>query len=112
MRVKVALLAFAASLAAASGALAQDAPAAAAPPPPGPGLDLINQRCVSCHTTSTIFSQRMTPEGWAQTVQVMADRGAEVSPEEQAAIVQYLSKNYAGSGKGVSADGGAGPGQR
>jgi mono/diheme cytochrome c family protein len=109
MRVLVALTSVsavaAAGLALAGVALAQGAAPAAAPPP-GPGLELINQRCVSCHTTSTIFSQRMTPDGWAQTVQVMADRGAEVSPEEQATIAQYLAKNYAGTGKGVAPDSG------
>jgi mono/diheme cytochrome c family protein len=104
MRVLVALTSVSA-VAAAGLALAQGAAPAAAPPP-GPGLELINQRCVSCHTTSTIFSQRMTPDGWAQTVQVMADRGAEVSPEEQATIAQYLAKNYAGTGKGVTPDSG------
>jgi mono/diheme cytochrome c family protein len=75
-------------------ALAADAPAAA--PPPGAGLDLINERCVFCHNNAQIFSQRKTAPAWAATVEQMANRGAEVSPEEMKVIVDYLSKNYGG----------------
>ena len=74
-------------------ALAADTPAPAGPPP-GPGLELINQRCVFCHNTAQIFSQRKAPEVWAATVEQMANRGAEVSPEEMKVIVDYLAKNY------------------
>ena len=75
-----------------AGALAQQVPAtgAVATPPPGPGLDLINERCGFCHTTG----------------QGMADRGAEVSPEEIKTITSYLAKNYASApGAGPSAGG-------
>jgi len=82
-------------------AIAADAPP---PPPPGPGLDLINQRCIFCHNTVSIFSQRKTPEAWSATVEQMANRGAEVSPEEMKTIVDYLAKNY-----GAPADGTAAP---
>jgi hypothetical protein len=67
------------------------------PPPPGPGLDLINQRCIFCHNTAQIFSQHKTPEAWSATVEQMANRGAEVSPEEMKTIVDYLAKNYGAS---------------
>ena len=73
-------------------ALAADPPAAA--PPPGPGLDLINQRCIFCHNTVQVFSQRKTAEAWSATIEQMANRGAEVSPEEMKVIVDYLAKNY------------------
>lgn len=80
-----------------AGALAQQAPAtvAVAPPPPGPGLDLINERCGFCHTTGQVFQKRRSEAEWAATVQGMADRGAEVSPEEVKTITAYLAKNYA-----------------
>ncbi|UIJ44163.1 hypothetical protein LZK98_13895 [Sphingomonas cannabina] len=80
-------------------ALSQQAPApaaaAAATPPPGPGLDLINERCGFCHSTAQVFQKRRTEAEWAATVQGMADRGAEVSPEEIKVITTYLAKNYA-----------------
>ena len=74
-------------------ALAADPPTAAAPPS-GPGLDLINQRCIFCHNTAQIFSQHKSPGAWSATVEQMANRGAEVSPEEMKTIVDYLAKNY------------------
>jgi len=74
-------------------ALAADTPAPAAPPP-GPGLELINQRCVFCHNTAQIFSERKPAAAWSATVEQMANRGAEVSPEEMKVIVDYLAKNY------------------
>ena len=67
---------------------------ASAVPPPGPGLDLINQRCAFCHNTAQIFSQHNSAPAWAATVTQMANRGAEVSPEEEKVIVDYLAKNY------------------
>jgi len=74
-------------------AFAADSPATAGPPP-GPGLDLINQRCIFCHNTAQIFSEHKSPEAWSATVEQMANRGAEVSPEEMKTIVDYLAKNY------------------
>lgn len=68
--------------------------ATTATPPPGPGLDLINQRCVFCHTAAQVFAAHKTAAEWGATVQRMADRGAELSPEEQQIIVAYLAKNF------------------
>ena len=70
---------------------------AADAPPPGPGLDLIKQKCVACHPITMITSKRKTPEDWATTVDTMAGRGAEVSPEEIDIITQYLAKAYSTS---------------
>ena len=80
-------------------AIAADAPL---PPPPGPGLELINQRCIFCHNTVQIFSQHKTPEAWSATVEQMANRGAEVSPEEMKTIVDYLAKNYGASAQAAA----------
>lgn len=82
----------------AAGAWAQQTPApaaAVAPPPPGPGLDLINERCGFCHTTAQVFQTRRSEADWAATVQGMADRGAEVSPDEIKTITAYLAAHYA-----------------
>ncbi|PCD03421.1 hypothetical protein COC42_03260 [Sphingomonas spermidinifaciens] len=69
---------------------------AAAPPPPGPGLDLIKERCGFCHSTAQVTSVRKTPAAWAATVQSMIDRGAELEPEEQKVMTDYLAANLAG----------------
>ena len=63
-------------------------------PPPGPGLDLIKGSCVSCHDIYMITSKRKTPDEWAALVGLMADRGAEVTPEEMDVIAEYLARNY------------------
>lgn len=72
----------------------QTAPAAT--PPPGPGLDLIKERCGFCHSTAQVTSVRKTPAAWAATVQSMIDRGAELEPEEQKLMNDYLAANLAG----------------
>jgi hypothetical protein len=72
------------------------------PPPPGPGLDLINERCGFCHTTAQTLDVRKTPEKWAETVQSMIDRGAELTPEEQELMVQYLATNRAADPDGAT----------
>ncbi len=73
-------------------ALAAQQPAA---PAPGPGLDLINERCGFCHTTNQVFTAHKTAAEWPALVQSMIDRGAELSPEEQKAVSDYLVANVA-----------------
>jgi mono/diheme cytochrome c family protein len=112
MRITAAIGAACALLAAAGAASAQTAaaPPATPPPapatdepPPGPGLDLIQQKCVSCHALSMITSKRKTPDEWAATVETMAGRGAEVSPDEMDVIVKYLAKTYPAAGPSADA---------
>ena len=64
-------------------------------PPPGPGLDLINERCASCHTTAQVLSVRKTPEAWTATVRLMVDRGAELNADEEKVMIDYLIANFA-----------------
>ncbi|MEZ0494957.1 hypothetical protein [Sphingomonas sp. IW22] len=75
----------------------------AAAPPPGPGLDLINERCGFCHSTAQVTSVRKTPGAWAATVQSMIDRGAELEPDEQKIMVEYLAANLAAAGGDAAA---------
>ena len=79
---------------AAAPAVIAAAPAADAPPPPGPGLTTVQERCSACHSAATVFGQRRTPDDWAATVQLMVDRGADLSADEQSVVIGYLSKNY------------------
>ena len=67
-------------------------------PPPGPGLELIQRSCVSCHDIYTIIDKRKSPAEWADTVGLMADRGANVTPDEMKVIEEYLAHNFASSG--------------
>lgn len=91
MRRLITLAAALASLLCAAPALAQTQTAAKLPP--GPGLELVNSFCVSCHPVSMITTQRKKAVDWASTVQKMADRGGvEASPEELNVIIDYLAK--------------------
>lgn len=80
---------------------AQTAPTPAPPaataqpaPPPGPGLTIINAKCNACHSTTTVFGQHRTPDDWAATVQLMVDRGADLSPDETNVVIGYLAENF------------------
>ena len=68
--------------------------AAVATPPPGPGLDLINEHCKFCHVTAQVFAKKRSAEEWNAVLQVMVDRGAELSPQEEKGIMDYLTTNY------------------
>ncbi|VXC99279.1 hypothetical protein [Sphingomonas sp. 8AM] len=76
-----------------------------APPVPGPGLDLINERCGYCHTTNQVFTARKTSAEWPAVVQSMIDRGAELSPEEQKVVNDYLFATLATDKKAAGAAG-------
>jgi hypothetical protein len=74
--------------------VSQSAEQVPAEPPPGPGLDLIQRSCVGCHDVYMITAKRKTPDEWATNDGLMADRGAEVTPDEMQIIESYLSQNF------------------
>ena len=80
-----------ASLLASVPLLAQQTPGE---PPPGPGLELMQRSCVGCHDIYMITSKRKTPDEWATLLDVMANRGAEVTPDEMQIIAEYLSQHF------------------
>ena len=62
--------------------------------------ELITTRCVICHSLDYVPMNGpvMTRARWETSVKKMIEKfGAPVSQEESAQIVDYLSKNYAGS---------------
>jgi len=63
-------------------------------PPPGPGLAIIKEKCSTCHSTASVFGQHRSPDDWAATVQLMVDRGADLSPDEQNVVIGYLAENF------------------
>ena len=75
----------------------------ASEPPAGPGLELIQRSCISCHDIYMITTKRKTPEQWAEVMDLMAARGAEVTPEEMQIIEEYLSQNFPAAGTGPAA---------
>jgi hypothetical protein len=65
--------------------------------PPGPGADLAAAHCSACHSLDYVTTQ---PRGqgaqfWADNVRKMIDtHGAEIAPEDEAAIVAYLGRTF------------------
>jgi len=62
----------------------------------GPGLQLVVQNCTSCHSAKLISQNRMSMDGWRNTIRWMQetqnlwDLGA-----DEETILQYLASNYA-----------------
>ncbi len=93
-------LTFVASIFASVPLWAQQAPGE---PPAGPGLELIQRSCISCHDIYMITTKRKTPQQWAEVMDLMAARGAEVTPEEMQIIEEYLSQNFSTAATGAAA---------
>ncbi|HET9963431.1 MAG TPA: c-type cytochrome [Nitrospiraceae bacterium] len=55
---------------------------------------LILARCSVCHTADLIYQQRLPAERWTATVEKMVHWGAELSNDESAVLLRYLSTRY------------------
>ncbi|WP_313806253.1 hypothetical protein [Sphingobium sp.] len=87
-------------------AQSQPQPAPAAPPPPldpaqalaafapGEGREVTATTCGACHSPVIITSKKLDGQGWAQIVDQMIDKGAQVQDQDYNTIVTYLAKSY------------------
>jgi len=62
--------------------------------PAGPGADVLKQRCVSCHESDLITSQKLSLTGWTRSVDKMVRWGAAVTPGEREVLQPYLAANF------------------
>jgi cytochrome c5 len=62
--------------------------------PNGPGKELVETRCVTCHDLERIAAIKRDKRYWAPLVADMVMRGAPVSAEEAQTIVAYLSAQF------------------
>jgi cytochrome c5 len=63
----------------------------------GPGKDLVDTRCVVCHSLDYIpmNSPFLDPAGWEKEIDKMVNvMGAPVTADEKLAILRYLNANY------------------
>ncbi|HST01422.1 MAG TPA: hypothetical protein VLJ84_07170 [Usitatibacter sp.] len=63
----------------------------------GPGVELVQKDCVSCHSLDYIplNSPFLDQKGWAATVAKMQKAyGAPIPADDAAPIAEYLAKNY------------------
>ncbi|WP_419815319.1 hypothetical protein [Glacieibacterium sp.] len=61
--------------------------------PDGPGKEQVLKSCTACHAITQVTEQRKTQADWADTVDQMIARGAQVADPDYQMIVQYLAKN-------------------
>src|SRR5664280_2623340 len=58
------------------------------------GKDTVVQVCTKCHGPGNIAKKRLNREDWDDQVADMVERGAEATPQELAAVVNYLTANF------------------
>jgi len=64
------------------------------PPPALNGEALLNDRCAGCHDLGRVKSAKKNPAEWQQTVDRMIAKGAQLTAEEAAVLVNYLAATY------------------
>jgi competence protein ComEA len=63
--------------------------------PDGPGKPQLIKVCNGCHDAQIVLANLKTPSEWTETLQSMAEQGAEATPDEWQLIQQYLNANIA-----------------
>jgi len=58
------------------------------------GQALLQERCATCHGLDQVKQAQKSDEEWERTVARMVDKGAQLSEEEQAVLVDYLAETY------------------
>jgi hypothetical protein len=51
---------------------------------------LIIDRCSDCHSVDLVFQADYTQEEWAEVIDEMIGKGADVNPEEKAIMIDWL----------------------
>ena len=69
-------------------------PAAAQTFPDGPGKEILEKKCSTCHAPEQVTTFGRSAEEWHEVVVNMIDLGAEVNEEEAKVLVEYLAKNW------------------
>ena len=62
--------------------------------PEGEGRSLVSGVCAGCHSLDRVLTLSNSRGEWESTVLDMISRGAQIFPDEQAAIVNYLAEHY------------------
>ncbi len=55
------------------------------------GETLVQERCTVCHDTGRIDREDHTEEEWAEVVDEMIEKGAELTDEERQIVIEYLA---------------------
>jgi virginiamycin B lyase len=79
-------------------------PVAAQTFPDGPGKEILEKKCSTCHAPEQVTTFGRSAEEWHEVVVNMIDLGAEVNEEEAKVLVEYLAKNWPVKGSTPPAD--------
>lgn len=56
---------------------------------------IINEKCTRCHGIDRIKAAQHDAAGWQSTVNRMVTNGAQLTPEQQKAVIDYLANGGA-----------------
>jgi cytochrome c5 len=62
--------------------------------PPGPGAEVLASRCVVCHESDIITSQKLSLTGWTNSVAKMIRWGSQITPQERDVLQPYLAMHF------------------
>jgi virginiamycin B lyase len=62
--------------------------------PDGDGKAIVAERCTKCHGLETVARGGYSAEGWRNTVSMMRNVGAQLTPAEADRVAAYLAKGY------------------
>jgi mono/diheme cytochrome c family protein len=51
---------------------------------------LIKERCSTCHSSNLVFNADYDEQGWVRTIDRMVAKGAKLSDEEKALMIEWL----------------------
>ena len=69
-------------------------PASSQELPEGKGKEIVAASCNSCHPFHARLGGGYTPKGWVTVMQMMANHGVSVPPDQLATVTEYLAKNF------------------
>jgi mono/diheme cytochrome c family protein len=67
--------------------------------PDGNGKEIVKKACVACHKVNVITAKRATPAQWANIVQQMVSRGADLTDAEIETVTKYLAASFPAADK-------------
>ena len=56
--------------------------------------ELIEQKCSTCHSSALVYQNKRTAAEWDRLLYGMKVRGLKVTPQEEQAIREILSRRY------------------
>ena len=62
--------------------------------PDGPGKDVVQSVCSTCHSLNRFIHTGYTPKGWQTVIAMMRNVGAPLTPDQVPVVTAYLTKNY------------------